>query len=253
MPQKQSNLTINNLDLSQLPSKPRIVVLTGAGISAESGVATFRGADGLWEGHRVEDVATPEAFAKQATLVHKFYNLRRRQLTSGQVNPNVAHAALAQLQSIAQERMLLVTQNVDDLHDRLNPNVLHMHGELLRALCQYCNTSVGHNDDLSTATICPNCHQRGGLRPDIVWFSEIPKHMDTIDAQLRRCDIFIAIGTSGHVYPAAGFVDLANYHNALTIEVNIDTSQISQQFDFHCVGPATEQVALLVRQLTQLY
>ena len=241
------------ITLTNIPAKPRIFVLTGAGISAESGLATFRGEDGLWEGHRVEDVATPEAYEQNPSLVHTFYNLRRTQLTSDSVNPNAAHRALAALQSVANERLNIVTQNVDDLHDRLNPNVLHMHGELLKSFCTKCQFTFEHNNNISPQTRCQQCNAAGTTRPDIVWFGEMPKHMAQIDTYLGQCDVFIAIGTSGHVYPAAGFVQQAKYHGALTIEVNIDSSEISPAFDQHYIGTATAQVPLLVKALTAHY
>jgi NAD-dependent deacetylase len=190
-------------------SSPRtIVILTGAGVSAESGLPTFRDANGLWEGHRFEDVATPEAFTRDPHLVHRFYNLRRAALRT--VEPNAAHRAIANLQRQFPGEVVLVTQNVDDLHERAgSPSVIHMHGELTRVRCEHCNSIVSHGEDLSTETRCGACIESGGMRPHIVWFGEVPFEMDDIAQALARADIFVAIGTSGVVYPAAGFVILA--------------------------------------------
>lgn len=202
----------------------RIVVLTGAGISAESGVPTFRGPDGLWEGHRLEDVATPEAYARDPVLVQRFYDARRAAL--GRVAPNAAHAALARLDRDWPGDLLIVTQNVDDLHDRAAeaagvaaPRLLHMHGELLSALCARCDARQAWAGDLRGADPC-GCG--GTLRPDIVWFGEMPYAMDRIGAALAGCDLFVSIGTSGAVYPAAGFVDAARAAGAATLELNLD-------------------------------
>ncbi len=179
-----------------------IVILTGAGISAESGLPTFRGAGGLWEGHRVEDVATPEAFARDPELVQRFYNLRRRALLESGVEPNPAHRALARLEAQWPGEVLLVTQNVDDLHERAGSrNLLHMHGELLRALCLDCQASAAWRQDLGPDSSCPGCGALGSLRPDIVWFGEMPYRMDEVYAALARCELFLAVGTSGQVYP----------------------------------------------------
>ncbi|MGB1222053.1 MAG: Sir2 family NAD+-dependent deacetylase, partial [Alcanivoracaceae bacterium] len=197
---------------------PDIVILTGAGISAESGIRTFRGADGLWEEHRLEDVATPEAFARDPALVQRFYNERRRPLLQGQFQPNAAHQALARLQNALPGRVLLVTQNIDDLHERAgSPAVLHMHGELLKAHCQYSQQVFPVDGDLDPHTPCPCCQRPGGLRPHVVWFGEMPLQMDTIYAALQHCTLFISIGTSGNVYPAAGFVQEARLAGARTV------------------------------------
>jgi NAD-dependent deacetylase len=205
-----------------MPRPSRIVILTGAGISAESGIATFRGPDGLWEGHRVEDVATPEAFARNPALVQRFYDLRRAALTG--VEPNAAHAALARLEREFAGEVLIVTQNVDDLHERGGSvNLIHMHGELKRALCTACGVSSLWDGGLSDGPACPACGARS-LRPDIVWFGEMPYRMDEIDRALAACDLFVSIGTSGAVYPAAGYVQAARYHGAATLEINLEPS-----------------------------
>jgi NAD-dependent deacetylase len=218
-----------------------IVILTGAGISAESGLATFRAADGLWEGHRVEDVATPEAFARDGALVHAFYDARRAQLR--EVEPNAAHLALARLDREWPGELLLVTQNVDDLHERAGARrVLHMHGELLSAWCLRCSARSRWRDSLGGGPACPACGAGGAMRPDIVWFGEMPYEMDRIEAALRNADLFVSIGTSGAVYPAAGFVQTARYLGARTLEMNLDPSLGSIFFDESRTGRAGELV-----------
>ena len=240
--------------ISALPATPHIVVLTGAGISAESGIQTFRGAGGLWEDHRIEEVATPEAYERDPALVQRFYNHRRQQLLSGNTQPNPAHRALAELARAANGHCLVVTQNIDDLHDREeHRHLLHMHGELVRSRCTACGRMFEQHTDLSTSSQCLNCTEKGTLRPDIVWFGEMPKHMDEIYGSLTQCDLFIAIGTSGNVYPAAGFVQTALEAGAYTIEVNTDASQTSALFDTHLVGEAGEMVPVLTNYLLARY
>ena len=218
----------------------RTVILTGAGISAESGVATFRDADGLWEGHDVTAVATPEGFAANPELVQRFYDERRRAL--GSVAPNAAHRALAQLEAELGDDLLIVTQNVDDLHERAGATrVVHMHGELLNALCSACDARHRWRDDLAPDPPCPACGAHA-LRPDIVWFGEIPYHMEEIMRRLDECDLFASIGTSGEVYPAAGFVAHASAAGARTVELNLDASRGSSMFDEVRQGRATELV-----------
>ncbi len=227
----------------------KIVILTGAGISAESGLNTFRGSDGLWEGHRVEDVATPEAFDRDPHLVNDFYNTRRRQLAD--VKPNAAHHALARLEEHAGDNVLLVTQNVDDLHERGgSKNLLHLHGELLKKRCQHCGIVTPCHQDIHPEDLCSKCHRPGGMRPDIVWFGEMPFHLDEIGAALEEADLFIAIGTSALVYPAANFFDIAAAHGARTIEVNLASTARSSEFDERIEGPASRQVPRLVSRLT---
>jgi NAD-dependent deacetylase len=200
-----------------------IVILTGAGISAESGLATFRGPDGLWEGHRVEDVCTPEALARDPELVLDFYDTRRRALANARPNP--AHEALARLDANWPGELLIVTQNVDDLHERAGAKrLLHIHGELLSALCRLCGSRSRFAGDMIDRPACPACGRAGGLRPDIVFFGEIPYHMETIEAALADADLFVSIGTSGAVYPAAGFVQLARAAGAATLELNLEAS-----------------------------
>jgi NAD-dependent deacetylase len=213
-----------------------IVVLTGAGISAESGIATFRGPGGLWEGHRVEDVCTPQALAGDAALVHRFYDARRAALA--QVEPNAAHRALAWLDAEWPGDLLIVTQNVDDLHERSGARrLLHMHGELKSALCAHCAEAVAWPGPLPPGSACGACGA-AALRPDIVFFGEIPYAMDVIEAALVRADLFVSIGTSGAVYPAAGFVRTARAHGATTLEMNLDRSAGSGWFDESRLGLA---------------
>jgi NAD-dependent deacetylase len=218
----------------------RIFILTGAGISAESGLKTFRDNDGLWENHRVEEVATPEAFARDPVLVHRFYNLRRAALAD--VVSNSAHIALARLQSALSDHggvLTLVTQNVDDLHERGGASsVIHMHGELARALCSACGFRWDATGDLTIDSPCPACKTVGGPRPDIVWFGEMPYHMDRIETELSRADLFVSIGTSGAVYPAAGFVQAARERGIETLELNMEPSLGSTYFDAARHGPA---------------
>lgn len=227
-----------------------IVILTGAGVSAESGINTFRGADGLWENHRIEDVASPEGFQRDPALVQHFYNLRRSQVLSDSIQPNAAHHAIAKLSQTLGSDCQLVTQNVDDLHQRAGTlNTLAMHGELLKAFCQYCGHEQVQHDDLAPDLPCPKCEAEGGLRPDIVWFGEMPKYMDTIYQSLDRCALFIAIGTSGNVYPAAGFVQAAKAAGAYTIEANLEAASNSGQFDEFREGPATVVIPALVKDI----
>ena len=225
-----------------------IVILTGAGISAESGVATFRGPDGLWEGHRVEDVATPEAFRRDPDLVHAFYDARRAKL--GTVEPNAAHRALARLDSEWRGELLIVTQNVDDLHERAGAKrVLHMHGELKSAWCLACDSRTRWEGVLGSGPPCPACGASGRLRPDIVWFGEMPYGMDRIDRALMAADLFVSIGTSGAVYPAAGFVETARYSGARTLEINLEPSLGSYHFHESRIGRAGNLVPEWVEEM----
>lgn len=224
------------------------MILTGAGISAESGVATFRGPDGLWEGHRVEDVATPEAFARDSALVQKFYDERRAKLQT--VHPNAAHIALAKLDEKWPGDLLLVTQNVDDLHDRAGSRrLLHMHGELSSAWCLACDGRSHFEGKMALDPACPKCGQSGFLRPDIVWFGEMPYQMERIELALTQCDLFVSIGTSGAVYPAAGFVQSARHYGAQTLEMNLDPSEGSLYFHESRMGRAGELVPAWVEDV----
>jgi NAD-dependent deacetylase len=217
-----------------------IVILTGAGISAESGLRTFRAEDGLWEDHRVEDVATPQAFRRDRDLVQRFYDERRLNILAAQPNP--AHEAMARLDREWSGNLLIVTQNIDDLHERAGAHrVLHMHGEGLSAWCTACDTRHRWTSTLRDDPPCPACGERA-LRPDIVWFGEMPYRMDEIFAALARADLFVSIGTSGAVYPAAGFVQQARSQRARTLELNLERSQGSDWFDETRLGPASALV-----------
>ena len=225
-----------------------IVVLTGAGISAESGLATFRGPEGLWEGHRIEDVATPEAFERDPALVYAFYDARRARLD--EVEPNAAHQALARLDAKWSGELLIVTQNVDNLHERSGAKrLLHMHGELNSGWCQACDQRFDWQGPMGEGSACPLCPVVGRVRPNIVWFGEMPYEMDRIDEALMKADLFVSIGTSGAVYPAAGFVQTARYCGAKTVEINLEPSQGSIFFDERHYGPATVEVSNWVSEM----
>ncbi len=226
---------------------PSLVILTGAGISAESGVRTFRDAGGVWEDHRLEDVASPEGFARDPGLVQRFYNARRRQLR--EVQPNAAHEALAALEAAWAGDFLLVTQNVDDLHQRAgSKQLIAMHGELLKARCALCAEACPWPDDILPDSACPVCGRRGALRPHIVWFGEMPLEMDRILRALAGCDVFAAIGTSGNVYPAAGFVD-AVPRSCRTVELNLEPSLAAASFRERRSGRATDLVPAWAAEL----
>jgi NAD-dependent deacetylase len=224
-----------------------LVILTGAGISAESGLRTFRAEDGLWEDHRVEDVATPQAFDRDPDLVQRFYDERRAGILSA--HPNAAHHALALLDRDWQGELLIVTQNIDDLHERAGAaRVLHMHGEALSAWCLACDARHRWDGTLLDGPPCPACGE-AALRPDIVWFGEMPYRMDAIFTALSRADLFVSIGTSGAVYPAAGFVQQAKSHRARALELNLERSQGSHWFDETRLGPASDLVPAWVEEM----
>ena len=222
----------------------KIVILTGAGISAESGIKTFRAADGLWEDHPIDQVATPQGYARDPALIHRFYNQRRAGLKS--VEPNPAHIALARLQEDMAAKggtLTLITQNVDDLHERGGAkDVIHMHGELTSMLCSGCGHRWHYAEDASPDMACPECGELGGPRPDIVWFGEMPYHMNRIERALAACELFVSIGTSGAVYPAAGFVQMARQMGKQTLELNLEPSQGSHFFGESRLGPASQLV-----------
>lgn len=229
---------------------PNIVILTGAGISAESGLQTFRDGGGLWENHRIEDVATPEAFNRDPQLVYAFYNERRAQLKNPNVAPNAAHIALAKLEHCIGDSCLIVTQNVDDLHERAGSrNVIHMHGQLNSARCCNSNAAVHYINDFDKDTPCQCCNPPQKLRPDIVWFGEVPMQMERIISALMEADIFLSIGTSGNVYPAAGFVQQASDFGAQTIELNLEEITNNYCFNQHIPGLATQTVPSYVESL----
>ncbi len=216
-----------------------IVVLTGAGISRESGLHTFRDADGIWATVKVEDVATPEAFARDPVRVQDFYNERRRGLANTGIAPNPAHRSLAEFEAAFAGDFLLVTQNIDNLHERAGSNnLIHMHGELCKARCEECGDVGEWLDDLFTDTACPACGKAAGMRPHVVWFGEMPFEMDRINEALESCDLFVSIGTSGNVYPAAGFVQAARMAGARTVELNLEPSECATLFEEAVYGPA---------------
>jgi len=225
-----------------------IVILTGAGVSAESGIDTFRDGGGLWEQHRVEDVATPEAFVRDPDLVQRFYDARRASVQTKA--PNAAHEALARLDAMWPSELLIVTQNIDDLHERAGgKRLLHMHGEHLNAWCTACDARSRWTGTLIDRPACPACGVAGQLRPDVVWFGEMPYRMEEIYRALNRGDLFVSIGTSGAVYPAAGFVREARQAGAATLELNMEPSQGSHWFDDARHGPASALVPAWVEEM----
>ena len=227
-----------------------IVILTGAGISKESGLATFRDADGIWATVRIEDVATPEAFARDPERVQEFYNTRRRGLLNPNIQPNAAHRALARLEAEWPAEVLLVTQNIDDLHERAGSrNLRHIHGELLKRRCAVCGDVRECRADLTVTMACDSCRKAGGLRPHVVWFGEMPLDLDEVYSALTRCGTFISIGTSGNVYPAAGFVAEARANGAHTVELNLEPSEGRSLFAEAETGPATTIVPNYVERL----
>lgn len=235
-----------------MPARPceRILILTGAGISKESGLDTFRDASGIWATVDLEDVATPQAFDRDPQKVHAFYNSRRRALRNPNVTPNAAHRALTRLERNWDGQLLVVTQNIDDLHERAGTrHLIHMHGELLKARCEGCDGIVDWPDDLGIDSLCPGCWQSGGLRPHVVWFGEMPLDIERTHEAVESCDLFVAIGTSGVVYPAAGFVEEARRAGAHTVELNLEPSDGHSRFAERRYGPATEIVPAFVEEL----
>ena len=232
-------------------SSDTIVILTGAGISKESGLDTFRDKDGIWSKVRLEDVATPDGFRRDPAMVHAFYNARRRSLGEDGIVPNAAHAALARLEREWPGRVLLVTQNIDDLHERAgSTELIHMHGELLKIRCRRCDRPFSWAADLDTAHVCPDCGRTGTLRPHVVWFGELPLEMERIFAALDDCALFVSIGTSGLVYPAAGFVaHVRRQGKAHTVELNLEPSEGAGLFHETRSGPASELVPAFVDDL----
>jgi NAD-dependent deacetylase len=237
--------------LCEKAANVRIFILTGAGISAESGLSTFRDKGGVWARYDYRDVATPEGFARDPELVHQFYNSRRANLAS--VEPNPAHRAIGRLQQGLSQRggrLYLCTQNVDDLHERGGAlSVVHMHGELSRACCARCGWAAEHRAELSVDLPCPGCGRTGGLRPDVVWFGEMPRFLDEIDAALSGSDLFVSIGTSGSVYPASGLVAQAQRLGIRTCEINLEPSENAHRFDERIYGMASETVPAWVDQM----
>jgi NAD-dependent deacetylase len=231
--------------------KGRIVILTGAGISKESGLETFRDPEGIWARVRIEDVATPEAFARDPARVHAFYNHRREGLLQAEVQPNPAHRALARLEVEWPDEVLLVTQNIDDLHERAGSrNLIHMHGEILKARCLACGEVSPWRAPLTQESLCPGCGADGTLRVNVVWFGEMPFEMERIYDALAACDLFVSIGTSGNVYPAAGFVAEARGNGrAHTVEINLEPSEGTSLFREHLHGPAGTEVPAFVERV----
>lgn len=237
--------------MSDVVASASIVILTGAGISKESGLDTFRDAGGIWSTVRIEDVATPEAFARDPVRVHAFYNERRRSLLNGNVQPNAAHTALQRLESGWPGEVLVVTQNIDDLHERAgSKNLVHMHGELLKSRCTRCGNIAECRDDLSVDLPCPACGELGCLRPHVVWFGEMPLEMERIESALSRAGLFVSIGTSGNVYPAAGFVEIVRqFAHGHTVELNLEPSNGATSFAEKNYGLAAEIVPAYVDRL----
>lgn len=236
--------------MEKLKPESSIVVLTGAGISKESGLDTFRDVGGVWSKFRLEDVATPEGFARNPEMVHEFYNARRRNLLEPEIKPNPAHDALARLEEAWPGEVLLVTQNIDNLHERAGSrNLIHMHGELFKVRSLYTHRVLEWQDDLTLETLCPDTGRPGGLRPHVVWFGEMPLEMERIYESLSNCTLFASIGTSGTVYPAANFVYEAHQSGAYTIELNLEPSHGATFFQSHRHGPATEVVPAFVDEV----
>ncbi|WP_019274976.1 Sir2 family NAD+-dependent deacetylase [Vibrio coralliilyticus] len=230
-----------------------IVVLTGAGISAESGIQTFRSQDGLWEDHRIEDVATPEGFERNPDLVQDFYNQRRLKLQEEGIEPNAAHLALGRLEKELEGTVTIITQNIDNLHERGGSvNVIHMHGELLKARCSESNQVVEEKGEVKTGDLCHCCQIPSQMRPHVVWFGEMPLRMGDIYESLEKADLFISIGTSGVVYPAAGFVHDAKMHGAHTLEINLEPSAVESEFEEKRYGKASIEVPKLVEEILAL-
>lgn len=226
----------------------RIVILTGAGLSKESGLSTFRDTDGIWARYNIEDVATPEAFARDPEMVLDFYNSRRKGAAG--VKPNAAHEALARLEKEHGGEILTVTQNIDPLHEWAGTRrLIHMHGEILKAMCTHCGATEPWEEDLNIELACQICNETGGMRPDVVWFGEMPYRMEEIYDALSACDLFISIGTSGTVYPAAGFVMEARRAGAHTVELNLEPSEGILSFAEAIHGPATKVVPKYVKTL----
>lgn len=231
----------------------KIIVLTGAGVSKESGLDTFRGTDGVYTRVNIEDVATPEAFARNPMKVHSFYNARRAGLLNANVSPNAAHEALARLERECRDaEFLLVTQNVDNLHERAGSrNIVHVHGEILKARCNGCGQVTGWEEPIDLESKCPKCNTVGKMRVHVVWFGEMPFGVDRICEELKSCDLFVSVGTSGTVYPAAGFVRIAGDAGARTVELNLEPSQGQSMFDEKVYGQASEVVPQFVDRILE--
>jgi NAD-dependent deacetylase len=232
----------------------KVFVLTGAGISAESGLSTFRDKDGLWQRYPIEEVATLSAYERNPARVLEFYNLRRANLS--RAKPNAAHFALAELQAAWADRggeVTLCTQNIDDLHEQAGSrSVIHMHGELNKARCHDCGDVTPADGDLTQSMGCAACGRVGGLRPHVVWFGETPLELEAIYAALAGAGLFVSIGTSGAVYPAAGFVGAARAAGVATMEINLEPSENAHMFDASRYGKASETVPVWVKEMTAI-
>lgn len=225
-----------------------IVILTGAGISAESGLATFRAANGLWNNHKVEDVATIEAFQRNPAYVHEFYNDLKKEVLAAK--PNAAHQAITRLQKEYPAEVSVITQNVDLLHEKAgNQNVYHIHGQINQAVCLNCGQILETSGDVDTETVCQHCGIGGMMKPNIVFFGENLLYMDKVDELLRRCDLFLSVGTSGVVFPAAAFVQTAKYYGAATYEFNLEATSNNFYFDQHIMGPAGTTLPAFVDEM----
>ena len=239
--------------LEEIIHSDPIFILTGAGISKESGLSTFRDPDGIWAKYRIEDVATPEAFQTNPKRVLDFYNVRRSQMNNPLIKPNKAHTALAELEAFWPGGVLLVSQNIDDLHERGgSKKIIHMHGELSKSRCNNCDEITYFQDNLSPESKCDHCGFIGSIRPNVVWFGEMPLHMELILSELGLCRLFLSIGTSGNVYPAAGFVQEARQNGAFTVELNLEKSEVGSYFHESHYGPATDLVPEFVGKLRDL-
>ncbi|MEK9725873.1 MAG: NAD-dependent deacylase [Rhodospirillaceae bacterium] len=236
---------------ARIDADATIVILTGAGISKESGLETFRDEGGLWSRVRIEDVATPEAYARDPARVLEFYNMRRSSMVGDNIRPNAAHAALARLEAEWPGEVVVVTQNIDNLHERAGlTNLLHMHGEMLKARCAACGDVVDWTGPIGLDDGCAACAAVGRMRPHVVWFGEVPLHMEEIYGALDRCGLFVSVGTSGNVYPAAGFVQHVRlYTGARTLELNLAPSEGASLFAEARYGPATELVPAFVEEM----
>ncbi|MCQ2741508.1 MAG: NAD-dependent deacylase [Alphaproteobacteria bacterium] len=225
-----------------------VFILTGAGISAESGLATFRASNGLWNNHKVEDVATIEAFERNPAYVHDFYNELKKELVKAKPNP--AHVAITRLQNEYPANINVITQNVDTLHEKAgNKNIYHIHGQINQAVCLNCGHVLETFDDVDTETICPNCNISGMMKPNIVFFGENLLCMDKVDDLLRHCDMFLSVGTSGVVFPVAAFVQTAKYYGAATFEFNLEPTSNNFYFDKHIFGPAGTTLPAFVDEM----
>lgn len=225
-----------------------IVILTGAGISAESGLATFRASNGLWNNHKVEDVATIEAFERNPAYIHEFYNDLKKELAAAK--PNAAHLAITRLQQEYPADISVITQNVDTLHEKAgNQNIYHIHGQINQAVCLNCGHVLETFGDVDTETVCPQCQVSGMMKPNIVFFGENLLCMDEVDTLLRKCDLFLSVGTSGVVFPAAAFVQTAKYYGAQTFEFNLEPTSNNFYFDKHIFGPAGTTLPAFVDEM----